>query len=126
MKGFLDAPICCVEDRAQERQLMSAPVGSDYGNPYYPPGSSRYGANAMKGVPAVGVSECIIITKVGSLNTNFNSERNLPDVSTRCSRAKVNCNGGLEIPDRWMVTLMSGACSCQPLTFKAVKHGDVS
>ena len=62
IKGLFDDPICSVEDRIHEQQLVSAPGGDDFGNPYCPPGSSRYSANAMKGVPAVGVGECINIS----------------------------------------------------------------
>lgn len=55
MKGLLDIPICCVEDSATKRWLVSPPSGQDHGSPYRPPGSTRYSGNKMKGIAAVGV-----------------------------------------------------------------------
>lgn len=58
MKGLLDIPICCVEDYAEPRYLLSPPTGQDFGQIYVPlKGNTRYSANINKGIPAVGVGE---------------------------------------------------------------------
>lgn len=53
----MGAPICIVEDGRIERKVVSPPSGQVIGMPYYPPGSTRYGANTAKGTAAVGIGE---------------------------------------------------------------------
>eukprot|EP00731_Ephydatia_muelleri_P032420 Em0023g927a len=55
IKGLLDSPICCVEDNVSPRMLLSPPSEGLRGEPYRPPGNTRYSANKLKSTPAVGI-----------------------------------------------------------------------
>ena len=55
IKGLLDLPICMVEDNVERRFLWSPPSGEDYGGFERPRGSTRYGSNRDKHLPAVGI-----------------------------------------------------------------------
>ena len=57
IKGLLDLPICMVEDNVERRYLWSPPSGEDYSCYYRPRGSTRYGSNRDKHLPAVGIGK---------------------------------------------------------------------
>ena len=68
IKGLLDLPICMVEDNVERRFLWSPPSGEDYAGFERPRGSTRYGSNRDKHLPAVGIGMCPNRVQMNMLN----------------------------------------------------------